>query len=105
MLTIEDQWNDCFPWNDRHKRRYRESNCFQVRSKAEDRIERNAPVVIVEPLDNAVDAAIAPPLRSVSRSPSRARTPLPPVPDEYNEVIPRPRSVSPTRMIHTYLLL
>ncbi|KAG4078071.1 hypothetical protein HA402_002122 [Bradysia odoriphaga] len=58
--TQENQWGDCFPWNDKKKKIYRESNCFMVPSKAEEKlIERmlsgRGPVIITQSKENVVD--------------------------------------------------
>lgn len=107
VLEIEDVWNDCFPWNDRKKFRYRESNCFRVPSKAAEILEIRGPRIVEPDMENTVEEAIPPP---PSRSPSRSRTPGIPIEDEHNVVQRRPmtptdRSVSPNRTIHKYLLL
>lgn len=36
---MNSQFNGVFPWNDRSKKIYRESNCFMVPSKAEEHIK------------------------------------------------------------------
>ncbi|KAJ6638340.1 PDZ and LIM domain protein 2 [Pseudolycoriella hygida] len=60
-IYVENKWGDCFPWNDRKKKIYRESNCFMVPSKAEDKlIERmlsgRGPIEITEAKENKVDS-------------------------------------------------
>lgn len=62
IFLQENQWKDCFPWNDKRKKLYKESNCFMVPSKAEDKIiERmlsgRGPVIITESKENKVDPA------------------------------------------------
>ncbi|XP_037048163.1 uncharacterized protein LOC119082692 [Bradysia coprophila] len=59
-IHVENQWGDCFPWNDKKKKIYRESNCFMVPSKAEEKlIERmlsgRGPVIITQSKENVVD--------------------------------------------------
>lgn len=61
-ITVENKWPDVFPWNDRKRKPYKESNCFMVPSKAEEKIiERmlsgKGPIVVTESKENVVDSA------------------------------------------------
>lgn len=102
-IIVENQWKVDFPWNDRKKKIYKESNCFMVPSKAEDKIiERmltgKEPIIITESKENVVDSSeeiarrqrLAETERDLSNS-LRAHTPIT---DEGNNIIATPTNTT-----------